>query len=409
MNKMKPFTTVAALAAAALIFLTGITAGCSGGSDSREVKVVKGPFHIKVHAIGNLRSTASTHLGCPIIRRMYRYTISFMAPEGKEVKAGDPVLSFDAKQLMDKWRVKRSELETARKELEKNRLVEHEKSEALVLQLAQAEVKKVKAKQLADRPEGLEASNEVKKYKMDLELSELKEGLTKSRIRNQGIGKKTRLSALESKVKRLENEVSTLQSAIGRMKVKAPKPGMVVYTANWRGEKKAVGDTTWMGEKIIELPDLTKMEVAAVVPEPQAGKVKEGLPVEIRLDSNPDKVYNGKIKSLGRIFRTKSWDQPSIVFDAVIDILDPNPELMRPGMAAGVDIIVSSKENVLQIPESAIVYHEKGTSVFKKSFMGKKRVPITIGTRSAGFVEVLQGLEENDRVIITAGANGEEK
>lgn len=151
------------------------------------------------------------------------------------------------------------------------------------------------------------------------------------------------------------------------------------------------------------------MEVAAVVPEPQAGKVKKGLSAEIRLDSNPDKVYNGKVKSLGRIFREKSHDQPAIVFDAVIEVLDANPEQMRPGMAAGVDIIIDSKEDVLQVPESAIRYHEKGMFVLKKTFTGSKRVPVTIGVRSSGMVEVLKGLKEGDRIVIRTGGNGEQQ
>jgi multidrug efflux pump subunit AcrA (membrane-fusion protein) len=103
---------------------------------------------------------------------------------------------------------------------------------------------------------------------------------------------------------------------------------------------------------------------------------------------------------LGRIFRTKSRHQPAIVFDVTIDILDPDPELMRPGMAAGVDIIVSSKDNALQVPESAVIYHEDGLFVRKKSFIGKKMVPVTLGARSAGMVEILSGLKENDRLII---------
>jgi multidrug efflux pump subunit AcrA (membrane-fusion protein) len=97
-----------------------------------------------------------------------------------------------------------------------------------------------------------------------------------------------------------------------------------------------------------------------------------------------------------------------MVFDATITIKDPDPELMRPGMAAGVDIIVSSRENVLQVPEAAVIYREEGLFVWREGFMGKKMVPVTIGARSGDMVEVLAGLKENDQVIIMAKGNGEE-
>lgn len=391
-----------------LLLIMGIIS-CSRSQNTRIVKVVKGPFFIKVHAIGRLKSTASIYIGCPSIRRMWRYTISSMAPEGKEVEPGEVILSFDTKELQEKYMLKNSELETEKKELEKIRLVEQEKKDTFILKLAEARMNKEKAKRKAMQPEEFIAMNEAKKLRMDLSLAALKEELSQSRVENQTVGMKTRLHTQKSKVKQLENRVKELQESIAKMKIKATKPGIVVYATNWRGRKKAVGDSCWMGENILELPDLSQMQVAAVIPEPQAGKVKRGLSVEIRLDSNPDRVFKGEVKSLGRIFRTKSHDQPAIVFDADITIEDPDPGMMRPGMAAGVDIIVSSKENVLQVPEPAIIYRENGLFVWKKGFMGKKKVPVIIGARSGGMVEVINGLKENDRLVIMAGGNGGER
>ncbi len=382
---------------------------CHRNSSLQVVKAVKGPLHIKVHAVGQLKSAASIYIGCPPIHRFWNYTISSMAPEGKAVKTGEVILTFDIKELQERFLLKKSELETARKELEKIRLVEQEKKNQFVLQLAEAQVNTEKAAHKAQQLEELTALNEIKKLRMDLELASLNEALCRSRVENQIVGMKTRFHAQESKVKRLEKEVWKFREAIAKMKIKAPKPGVVVYAADWRGQKKAVGDRCWFGENIIELPDLSRMQVAAVIPEPQAGKVKNGLPVEIRLDSSPDRVFKGKIQSLGRIFRTKAPDQPAIVFDAVITIYDPDPELMRPGMAAGVDIIVSSKENVLQIPETAVIYGEGGLFVWKGGVWKKKPAPIKIGARSGGMVEVKAGLRENDRVVIAAEENGGER
>ncbi len=397
MKKIKRYLLLAAILAAGVI-------SCSDSRDSRVVKVVKGPFYIKVHAIGRLKSAVSTYIGCPPVRRMWNYTISFMAPEGKKVKPGTMILGFDTKELQERMALKRSELETARKELEKIRLVEQEQKENFLLQLEEARVKKENAAQLVGAPAqyvALVALNDVKKSRMELELATLKEGLSQSRVDNQVIGMKTRIHTQESKVKRLEKEVAEVESSIARLSVKAPKEGIIVFTPNWRGEKKAVRDRCWRGENVMEMPDLDRMQVKAVIPEPEAGKVTVGLPVEIRLDSNPDRVFKGKVKELGRIFRTKSYDQPSIVFDAVISIDEPDPGLMLPGMAAGVDIIVSSREDVLQVPEAAVIYLADGLFVRKKGFLGKTRVAVTTGTRSGGMVEIIEGLKENDRVVIS--------
>ena len=380
---------------------------CSNSREYRVVKVIKGPFHIKVHANGQLKSSASYYIGCPSVRRYWNYMISFMAPEGKEVKPGEPVLGFDARQLQERFMLKSSELETAKNELAKILLVEQEQKDNFILQSEEARVKEENAKLKAQTPEELTALNELKKLKMEYELATLNRELSLNRVKNQNVGMETRINAQQNIVKRLETEVAELQLSIAKMRIAAPRAGIIVYTVDWNGKKKNVGDRTWIGESVMELPDLSRMEVAAVIPEPEAGKIKTGLDAEIRLDSNPDRVFNGKITSLGRIFRTKSAEQPSVVFDAAITINDPDPEKMRPGMAAGVDIIISSKANVLQVPENTIIYREEGLFVLKKNLTGKQTAKVTLGARSGGMVEVLSGLEENDRVMIMTGGNGE--
>lgn len=398
---MKKIKIIVTAAIVVVLIMSMITAGsCSGSPEIRVVRVKKGPFLIKVHAVGQLKSVASIYIGCPPIRRFWNYTISFMAPEGKFVKQGDLILRFDVKELREKLMVKQSELETGKKELEKIKLVEQETRDNLMLKIAEAQMREKKAKRKALLPDDVIAMNEIKKIRMDLELAKMQVRLFRSRVKNQIQRMKTLLYTQESKIKELENQVSEYRKAIEKLNVKAPKPGILVYATDWNGRKKSVGERCWIGSKILEMPDLNQMQVAAMIPEPEAGKIKEGLPVEIRLDSNPDRVFKGKLKTLGRIFRTKSHDQPAIIFDVTIDILEPDPELMRPGMAAGVDIIISSKENILQVPESAIIYHEEGLFVRKKNFLAKKMAPVTLGVRSGGMVEVLAGLKENDRVII---------
>lgn len=388
-----------------LFVLGGIS--FSGSKSHQIFKAAMDHFHIKVHAAGRLQSAASIYIGCPSIHRVWNYTISFMAPEGKPVKKNDLILSFDAKELFEKLTLKQSELETAKKELEKIQLVEQEVKDQLILQLEENKLKKEKAQRKTQYSPQLTALHQMKKLKMEFEVASLNEKLYISKVENQTRKIKTLIHTQEAKIKNLENKVNELQNSIASMNIKAPKDGIVVYATDWDGEKKAVGDRCWMGSNILELPDLDQMQVEAVIPEHEVKKVKKDMDVEIRLDSNTEKIFRGKIKSLGRIFHTKSRNQPSIVIDTIITILNPDPQLMRPGMAANVDIIISSKPNTLQIPESAIIYDKKGLSVLKKKWFGNQLVSVTIGARSNGMVEVLSGLKENDQIIIQTKENGE--
>jgi len=408
-RRLSPATAPRAMRSASAAALAMVIAlallSCSRSGGGRVVKVVKGSFDIKVHATGQLQSAASFHVGCPSVERVWQYTISFMAPEGKEVKQGDLILSFDAREIMQRLQLKQSELDTGRKELERMRLQEQQTKEDLALQREEERVNKQKAVRQADYPEDLIAPNELEKRKMNLELAELQEKLAENKVAFQTSGMKSRIQIQESKVRLLEAEVERLQRDVRTMNVIAPKAGIVVYTPDWDGKKKAVGDTSWMGETVLELPDLGRMQMKAVILEVQAGRVKTGQPAEVRLDSNPDRVYKGMVASLGRVFRIKSDSQPAVVFDAVIDLSESDPGLMRPGMAAGVDITVSSKTDVLQVPEAAVIYNDQGAAAWKRGFLSRKLTPVALGVRSSGMVEIRAGLAENDSVVIrTSGA-----
>jgi HlyD family secretion protein len=380
-----------------------LPAACSRGSRGTVVKAVRGPLDIKVHATGQLQSAASFYVGCPSVERVYQYTVSFMAPEGKPVEQGEMILSFDAREIMQRLQVRQSDLDTALKELQRMRLSEQQTRESLALDLEQEKVDFQKAVRQADYPEDLIAPMELEKRKNALDLATLQKTLAEKRLANQISGMASRIEVQESKVRLLQAQVARLQQDIQTMNVMAPKPGLVVYTPNWDGKKHAVGDSIWMGDTIMELPDLGHMQMKAVVLEVQAGRVKTGQAAEVRLDSNPDRVYKGVVSSLGRIFRVKSDSQPAIVFDAVIDLAESDPELMRPGMAAGVNIVVSSKEDVLQVPEEAIVYGKNGAAVWKKGVLSRELVPVALGARSAGMVEITSGLAAGDRVVARAG------
>lgn len=354
-----------------------------------------------IDAKGELKSSSSIFVGCPQIRRVWNFTIRYMAPEGKLVKKGQRILAFDTKKLHEKLAVKTSEFETAKKELEKARLVEQETLDTLMLSRAEAKSKTVKAKRKADQPEDLVAMHELKKLKLDYEVAQLEEKLAVSKIDNQRAKMKSRFSILKSKIKRLDHKIKEYKSAIAAMTVKAPRSGMLVYIANWRGKKRVVGDSIWRGDFIMEIPDLNSMNVEAVIPEAAAGRIKEGLTAQIRIDADPDKIYEGTVSSVGSIFRRKSKDQPGIVLDSKIQLKEANPDIMKPGMAASVNIILPGSEKALHIPNEAVIVENNATYVLKKGFFGSgTKTKVVLGKKSKAMVEVKSGLSESDVLVM---------
>ncbi len=368
--------------------------------------VARAPLAFRVKAQGTLESADRVVVSPPTIRDQWNFSIVFLAPEGKPTAAGAPVVGFDGRRQQEQLEVQVAELAAARKELEKVSLEEQERLDQLRLEQADVEARLSKLQRKIDLPEDLLARRELERNRLEAEEARRQHDLNVERLALQERTVAAKVEAATSKVARLEARVATTRDALQRLTVPAARAGFVVHVPDWNNKKQIVGNTVWAGQPIVEIADLTKMQVAAVVPEPEAGKVRAGQPVEIRLDANPDRLFRGRVAALGRVFRTKSWDKPSIVFDATIAIDDPDPELMRPGMAAEVTILAVTELPVLQLPEAAVRFGPGGPSVRVRDAAGGERtVPVTLGRRANDTVELLDGAAAGD-VVVLPGAAG---
>jgi RND family efflux transporter MFP subunit len=372
--------------------------GALRGEDGALVEVRREPFVRRVPASGELHSANNSSIGCPQIRRMWNFTITWLADEGTEVAAGAPVLSFDTQQLQERLQVRRSRLETARSELDRTHIEQRQALEKLELERAEIVARQLRLQQKLAVPESMQARVELEKLNLDDELVREEIRLVDLRTEAQREHRESSIATAESEVAVLEREVEMLGEYIAALNVTASREGFVVHVESWNGDKPKVGESVWAGRPLVQIADLSQMEVLAEVAERDAQYVREGQTVEIRLDASPDRVFTGRIHQLGKLFHSKSADVPTMVFDAVVSIDDPDTELMRPGMAAGVDIVVPSSEPVIQIPETAVRMTDAGPVVDVRRGGGFEAVEISLGPRWEGQVVVEAGLDEGDRV-----------
>ncbi len=367
--------------------------------------VVDEPFVRRIPAGGELRSADSAQVGCPPIQRKWEFRIKFLAPEGSEVSAGQPVIGFDSKDLDERLQLARSRLNTALSRLEQTRFQQREQRESLALDRAEAVADASRLAQKLAVPENLEARNELAKLRLDKELADDTLDLIDRRIQATRDNERALIRTAENRVAKWEREISELEAGIEAHNVVAPRPGYVVHFADWQGRKPQVGESIWIGRKVMEVADLGRMEIVAEVAEQDARWVRSGQRVEVRLDASPERVFGGEIRELGRLFREKSTEIPKMVFDVTILLDQPDPELMRPGMAAGVEILAPTDDSFIQIPESAVRV-EGGRPVVTRRRSGRlETVPIRIGSRWEGRVVVLEGLEPGDRIAIDRNAS----
>ena len=96
--------------------------------------------------------------------------------------------------------------------------------------------------------------------------------------------------------------------------------------------------------------DLTKMEVHTNVDEADVGNIHDGQDVSFTVDAHPQRRFRGKVN---QVRNAPINVQGVVTYNAVVRI--NNKELLlKPGMTANVQFLVSQKEDVLTIPNMAL-------------------------------------------------------
>lgn len=373
----------------------------SCGDEGLSTQTVKlGEQTLAIESTGELTSSQSFELGPPTVKYTWQHKLSFLIAEGTWVKQGQKVIGFDAQNQIARLRDLQNSLATESQRLESQALNNQQEQEQLKLDLAEAKMQLDKAEAKATNIDDLMAAIEVKKLRIDHEIRKHNHEMAAFRQENRLSQMQIDREVVQSEVQRLTAEVNEQRAAIASMEVKAPRDGLVVYKVDPEGNKPAEGDQFSSIQKVVEIPDLSHLIVETTIPEQIAYKVSVGDRVELSFDAIPEQRFVGEVESLGKIVRVKSREEPSKVFDAIIKIDNPDPEKMRPGMAARLSIIQGVINDAVAVPQSAIIYKNDKSYVRVLGAFGERLKRVEIRALQHGDAIIESGLKNGDEVII---------
>jgi HlyD family secretion protein len=413
----------AAVLAAAVLGLAAIGAGvrqaatrsaAPGGGEWAEVR--RADLVISVPVSGTLAAVDAESIGPPgsmddLATMGGEFKITFMAPEGAEVRRGRPLLAFDTTAMEKILRDKEGERDSAQKKLEKRRAELESQRRDDELHLAQAMANQRKAGLKVDVPPELKSRVELDSAKQDLDLAVREIAYYKARLRLTAASGATELSALAEQRGRAAARVAEAQQAIGRLTIKAPRDGTVIYLQDHRGNKKKVGDSIWLNERVLQIPDLRRMRAEGEIDESDAGQVAPGQRVALHLDAHPEVTFAGRVHALRDAVQTRSSFSPVKVMKLNIDLDRTDPLRMRPGMRFAGTIEVDRAPAVVMAPLDAVIARSDGPLVYRRARFGVAAVHPRLGRRNDSWVEVLSGLEPGDLLrragdALPGGADG---
>ena len=152
------------------------------------------------------------------------------------------------------------------------------------------------------------------------------------------------------------------------------------------------------GMNIVDVADLTKLQVRAYFDEPEIGKLGDGQPVKIVWDAKPGNVFHGHIVRAPTTIMTYGTRN---VGECIITVDDPRGEMI-PNINVTVTVTESQRTNVLTVPREAL--HTDGAKDFVYRIVkGRLAVtPVKVSLVTTDSVEIVSGLDPNDEVVLRA-------
>ncbi len=189
--------------------------------------------------------------------------------------------------------------------------------------------------------------------------------------------------------------------------LRAGQDGVVAYANDrWYDSSHQIreGATVYSLQRIFTLPDMTKMQVKLNIHESLIKKIKVGQKAEIRIESFPSIVFEGTVTSVSQLAdSTRPWmNGGAKQYPTVVKLDDLKSQEVKPGMTAEAKVLVGVLENVLLVPVQAIAEHKGEFFAFVEKDGQIKLQKVKIGDNNETHVQILEGLNEGDRVALDA-------
>lgn len=194
-----------------------------------------------------------------------------------------------------------------------------------------------------------------------------------------------------------EAQVALAQAQLTRMQVLAPFDGIVGIRS------VALGDYVKDGADLVTIEDLSSLWVDFRLPERYLSRLKPAQTAQMTLDALPGRQYSAQVEALDSQLDANGR---SVLVRA--RVVNAGAEL-RGGMFARVRLVFGSTDGALVVPEEALVPMGDQQYVFKAvdgPGGGKvsQRVLARIGHRVPGKVELLDGVQHGDTVVVAGHA-----
>lgn len=389
---------------------------------------------ISVTEDGNLESASNVDVKCEIPGGS---TILWIVPDGTEVKEGDKIIELDSATIDEQLEAQKGVYEKAlaakikatedagaaeiavREYAEGTYLKDLQLAEANII-LAMEDLRSAQnvlghTKRMARKgfttPLQVEADQfAVKRAELQLATYETEKKVLEQFTREKTLkgleatrdASQAAARSEEATMKLEKAKLDRLESQLSKCVINAPQSGMLIYykeRSRFGSSSSNIEEGAPVRERqvIAQIPNLAEMQARVPVHESSVEKIKPGKRAHLKV---LNQEFQGTVSSIANQPESKSFFQAAVKEYPTLVRVDGDASSLRPGMTAEVEILIDDLRDVLTIPVSAAVEKRGKYHCYVKTSDGIKKRQLLLGKTNDEMVEVTQGVEEGDEVIL---------
>src|SRR5687767_94083 len=314
----------------------------------------------------------------------------------QEVEAGTVLVELDRENLMARVREARATLQGARAAHQASE-AQSEKSrvEAEGPEVDFARRSYDRAKRLFDQR--LVAQHQLEEARTALDQAENRRRAAQSQLSIAQAG----VAEAAANVAQAQASVERAEEELANATIRAPIRGRILARDIEIGTP--VSSILNMGSAatpVITMGDISHVFVRGRVDETEIGNLRLGQPARIRVETFKDRTFHGKVTQISPM----GVERDNVTnFEVRVSIDNPGHEL-KANMTANAEIVLEERPNVLIIPEAAITYDATRKASVEvldaRERTGRRRMSIKVGISNGTRTQVLEGLNQGDRVVL---------
>jgi HlyD family secretion protein len=159
------------------------------------------------------------------------------------------------------------------------------------------------------------------------------------------------LANAEAQVVSTEVEVENARIAVDDTEIRAPVTGTVIMKPVEKGQVISSPTQDFAGGTLLmSMADLSAVQIRALIDETDIGKVRAGMQAKVTVAAYPNQPFVGEVVKI----EPQAVVEQNVTMFAVLLSISNSEGMLMPGMNAEVEVSVAERQNVLAVPLMAL-------------------------------------------------------